>query len=386
MTPLRAAALAAVVLAPAVPAAACTFCDGGVRTRQSLRLHHAGAKVVIAGQLKNPRFDPATDGGTTEFHVATVLKDHAARGGRGVLTLPKYLPVVGNTPPDYLLYCDVVSGALDPVYGLPAPAAVVEYARAAAAATDPDPVKQLGFFFRHLDHPHPAVAADAFLEFARASDADILKAAATFDRAKVRRLIADPATPAERLGVFAFLLGASGTADDAAFLAAMLTPNPTPDRASAAFGGLLAGYILLKPQEGWAFAAGVLADERRGYSDRLSTVNTVRFFQATRAAESKPHVLRCCAALLPCGDLADQAAEDLRRWGYWELTADVLGQFGKPTHAAPIVRRAIVRYALTCPADEARRFVAALRQSDPRLVADVEEMLRRFDRVPVPKS
>jgi hypothetical protein len=280
----------------------------------------------------------------------------------------------------------VVNGTLDPVYGLPAPAAVVEYARAAAAATDPDSAKQLGFFFRHLDHAEPAVAADAFLEFAKAADADILKAAPSFDRAKLRRLIADPATPVERLGVFSFLLGACGTADDAAFLAALLTPNPPTDRASAAFGGLLAGYVLLKPQEGWALTTSVLADERRGYSERLSAVNTVRFFQATRPAESKPHVLRCCAALLPCGDLADQAIEDLRRWGYWDLTADVLAQFPKPTHAAPIVRRAIVRYALTCPADDARRFAAALRQSDPRLVADVEEMLRRFDRVPVPKQ
>ncbi len=383
MTALRAVALAA-LLVVADRAAACTFCDGGFRGRQTLRLHHAGGKVVIAGQLKNPRYDTATDRGTTELHITAVLKDDPARGKLATVTIPKYLPVIGNTPPDYLLYCDVVNGSLDPVHGLPAPAAVVEYARAAAAATDPDPAKQLGFFFRHLDHAEPAVAADAFLEFAKATDADILKAAPGFDREKLRRLIADPATPAERLGVFAFLLGACGNADDAAFLAAMLTPNPPSDRASGAFGGLLAGYILLKPQEGWAFTATALADERRGYADRLSAVNTVRFFQSTRGTESKQFVLRCCAALLPCGDLADQAVEDLRRWGYWDLTADVLAQFAKPSHGAPIVRRAIVRYALTCPTDEAKRFVATLRQTDPRLVADVEEMLRRFDRVPTP--
>ena len=49
--------------------------------------------------------------------------------------------------------------------------------------------------------------------------------------------------------------------------------------------------------------------------------------------------------------LADQAIEDLRRWGYWDLTTDVLAQYSKPTHAAPIVRRSIVRYALR-PGDE----------------------------------
>ena len=385
MPAARAAAVAAVLIL-ADAAAACTFCDGSLRSRQTLRLHHAGAKVVLAGQLRNPKFDTATNGGTTDFVVTAVLKDHPARANRAVLTLPKYLPVVGDTPPDYLIFCDVANGALDATYGLSAPAAVVEYVKAAHAADDPDPAKRLGFFFRHLDHANPTISADAFLEFARAADGDILKAAAGFDRAKVRRLIADPATPADRLGVFAFLLGVCGTADDAAFLAAMLTPNPPADRASAAFGGLLAGYILLKPADGWAFAARVLADERRGYAERLSTISTVRFFQATRPAESKAAVLRCCAALVPCGDLADQAVEDLRRWGYWELTADVLAQFGKATHSAPIVRRSIVRYAITCPTDEARRFVAALRQTDPRLVGDVEDQIRRFEQVPAPKN
>ena len=132
-----------------------------------------------------------------------------------------------------------------------------------------------------------------------------------------------------------------------------------------AFGGLLAGLILLAPADGWSFATEVLGDAKRPYSIRLSAIGTVRFLQSTRGADCKAEVLKCCAALLPHGDLADQAIEDLRRWGYWDLTTDVLAQFGKPTHAAPIVRRAIVRYALSAPGDEASRFVAAARQSDP---------------------
>ena len=142
--------------------------------------------------------------------------------------------------------------------------------------------------------------------------------------------------------------------------------------------------MLLAPKEGWAFTAGVLGDAKRAYSVRLSTIATVRFFQATHAKECKAEVLRCCAALLPHGDLADQAIEDLRRWGYWDLTADVLAQFCKPTHAAPIVRRSIVRYALCCPNDEAKQFIAAVKQTDPKLVRDVQDMLELF--APVPKK
>jgi hypothetical protein len=87
---------------------------------------------------------------------------------------------------------------------------------------------------------------------------------------------------------------------------------------------------------------------------------------------------------LPHGDLADQAIEDLRRWGYWDLTVDVLSQFPKPTHTAPITRRCIVRYALCCPNEEAKRFIVAVRQTDPKLVKDVEASLDLF--APVPKK
>jgi len=376
-----AAALLAGIIA-ATPALACTFCDGNLRAKQTLRMHFALAKAVLYGQLKNPRFDRQTDEGFTDLLVASVLKDDAARGGRAVIVLRTYLPVVGHTPPDYLVFCNVANGALEPAFGLPATSAIVAYLKDAAKLDDADPAARLAFFFRHLDSPDATIAADAFHEFARAQDADILKAAKHIDPAKVRKLIADANTPAERLGVYAFLLGISGGSADATFLGRMLSENPPSDKATAAFGGLLAGYILLAPQEGWAFAATVLADPKRTYSLRLSTIGTVRFLQATRTTDCKVDVLKCCAVLLPHGDLADQAIEDLRRWGYWDLTTDVLAQFGKPTHSAPIVRRAIVRYALSAPGEDAQRFIAAVRQSDPKLVKSVEEMLDLYKPVP----
>lgn len=368
----------------AAPTRACTFCGGELRSKQTLRMQFSSAKAVLHGQLKNPRFDPKTDEGFTDFQFTAVLKDDAARGNATAITLRTYLPVIGNTPPDYLVFCGVANGKLDASFGLPATAAIVDYLKGAAKLDDTDAVAKLGHFFKHLDSADATVAADAFIEFARASDTDILKAAKAFDATKVRKLIANAETPPERLGVFAFLLGVSGGAADAAFLGTMLKEHPLPERTSGAYGGLLAGYVLLAPKDGWTLAANVLADEKQSYSVRLSALGTVRFFQATRAAECKTEVLKCCAALLPNGDFADQAIEDLRRWGYWELTTDVFSQFAKPTHSAPIVRRCIVRYALGCPTDEAKRFVAAARQSDPKLVRAVEDTLDLF--APVPKK
>jgi hypothetical protein len=370
------ALLVAFALVPESPA--CTFCNGPIRSQPTLRMRYAAAKIVAHGKLANPRFDPATDRGATDFHFLTLLKDDAARGNAKSLTLPQYLPVVGDTPPDYLLFCDVADGKLEPLPGLSSRPALIEYLKAAATIDDTDPSRKLGFFFTHLDSADATIAADAFLEFARAADIEILKASAKFEPVKIRKLIADPNKPVERLGVYAFLLGACGKPEDAEFLAALLKQSPLPERTQSAFGGLLAGYIMLSPRDGWPLAAAILADEKRGYAERLSALGTVRFFQATRTVESKPEVLKCCAALLPHGDLADQAVEDLRRWGYWDLTNAVLAQFGKPTHGAPIVKRAIVRYALSCPDDACKVFVAEVRRREPKLVKDVEEMLARF--------
>src|SRR5207247_10470875 len=87
-------------------------------------------------------------------------------------------------------------------------------------------------------------------------------------------------------------------------------------------------------------------------------------------------VLNGMSLVVPQGDMADMAIEDLRQWQWWDLTADVLAQYAKKSHASPLIRRSIVRYALVCPHVQAKQFVAKLRQSDAAVVKDVEESLQ----------
>jgi hypothetical protein len=250
---------------------------------------------------------------------------------------------------------------------------VVDYLRGLAAIDDADSPALLRYCFRFLDHADRDVAADAFLEFARASDADVAAVAPALDPTKLRTLLTDPATPPERLGVLAFLLGACGGEAEAALLAAMIE-RPTA-RSSAALGGLLAGYVALRPAEGWAATQRILADPKRPYAERYAALGTLRFFLATKPVETRAEVLRGLAALIEDGDFADVAAEELRRSKRWELTTLVLRQYDRATHAAPLVRRAIVRYALCCPLVEAKEFVARRRSDEPDLVRQIEEAL-----------
>jgi hypothetical protein len=341
--------------------------------------YYAEAKLVVYGKLKNPR--PAADGigGTTELHVLKVLKADPDLSGTTVVVIPRYIPVIGDTPDDYVLFCTVADGKLDPTHGVQAGPSAVAYLTGAAALDRTDPVKPLGYYFKHIDSTEPAVAADAFLEFARASDREIQKAAGVLDRAKLRAWLTDPKTPNERIGVFGMMLGLCGTRDDAAWLARELSREPLPEKYTTSLGGLTAGMTLLDAQSGWAIIDNVLTSPDRPFTEKLSVIGTLRYLQATRWAESKDRILKCYKGLIESGDLADLAVEDLRRWACWDLTATILDQFGKPTHKAPLVRRGIVRYALSCPDDAAKTFIAGVRASDPELVRKVEESNKLFE-------
>jgi hypothetical protein len=253
----------------------------------------------------------------------------------------------------------------------------VPYVRGATALDPRDPSQALLYFFRYLDHKDREVANDAFFELAKANDQQIGQAARLFAPDKIRRLLLDPGTPPERLGLYAFLLGACGGSRDADLLRAMLD-RPT-ERIAQAYDGLLCGYIQLRPREGWALALAVLGDPHKPFADRFAALRTLRFYHGWKPEATRREVLRGLEEMLPQGDIADMAIEDLRRWHLWDLTMAVLEQFGKKSHSAPILRRAIVRYALTCPRNETVQFVARLRQADAELVVEVQESLE-FER------
>jgi hypothetical protein len=54
----------------------------------------------------------------------------------------------------------------------------------------------------------------------------------------------------------------------------------------------------------------------------------------------------------------------------------VLDLFGKKSHDVPVIKRAILRYALQCPLPRAVRFVEEQRRRDAEWVRDTEELLK----------
>jgi hypothetical protein len=337
---------------------------------------------VLYGRATNPRLSAGATG-ATDLHIDGIVKPDPIVGNKKMVELPRYLPVSDpKDPPRYLVFCDIFQDKLDPYRGVPVKsAAVVDYLKGAMALDRSDPIKSLLYFARFLEHSDKEIARDAFLEFAKANDKEVGQVASQMSPEKIREWLKDPQTPSERLGLYAFLLGACGKEQDAAVLKAMLQ-DPT-DRTLPALDGALAGYLQLRPQEGWDQVLTILRDEKKPFQLRFAVLRTLRFQYGWRPKETHENVLKGLQVLLPQGDIADLAIEDLRRWQLWDLTADVLAQHGKKSHDAPLMRRAIVRYALSCPKPEAASFVRKLRQTDAGLVQDVEESLRT-DQAPQP--
>jgi hypothetical protein len=368
------------------PAPACSLCGGFPFSLKQLTLSQetVRAKVVLLGTLCNAKLngDPQRPGaGTTDLKIVKVLKYDPVLAGRETVRLNAYIPIVDpKAPPQLLVFCELVDGKIEPYRGKDVkPGTLLEYVEGAMSLAGKDRITSLLYYFRFLNAKDEVVAGDAFLEFARSSDQEVGEVARRLAPAAVRALVQDPKTPPLRLNLFAMMLGACGGPADANLLRGMIDrPN---DRTTGALDGLLAGYINLRPKEGWDLAVHVLADKRRPFNQRLAVSRALRFFHNWKPEETKQQILRGLSVMVEDAEVADLAIEDLRQWKMWDLTSRILAQYGRPDFDAPIAKRTIGRYALSCPQPEAQRFVQELRRRDPVLVQEIEEALS-FERQP----
>ena len=357
---------------------ACSFCKGDAAGRATVREEYQSAAAVVFGTLKNPQLgaDPTT--GTTEFHLTKVLKSHGIVEKRSTIMLPRYIPIpMGETGAAVIFFADR-KGVPDAVRAQSSNATIAEYLSGVAKLNEKDSIARLAFAFKHLDSGDEMVSDDAFTEFAKATDAEILKAKAHLDATKLKLLLKNPKTPGGRLGVYALLLGLCGEKADAAVLAGMVDGKLTESLVSA-LGGILSGIVLLDPEPGWKEVSKVLCEPHYQIGTKLGALSAARYMQATRPGESKSAIVAIYKGVLKDRDLADLVIEDLRRWKWWDLSAEILALYGQPNYTARGVRNAILRFALTCPDATAKRFSAELRKNDAVLVKDIEERLKDLE-------
>jgi hypothetical protein len=354
----------------------CPFCN---MQGQTLTTEVNQASMVLFGTLTNAKVSPTgdLDGGTTDLVIDTVIKKHDILGDKKTITLNRYVSLDGDKKYKWLVFCDVFKGKIDPYRGVPvkADSDIAKFLTGALAVKDKEPAVRLKFFFDYLDNDDTEVANDAYKEFANADYKDYKDMAKALPAAKIAKWLRDPNTPAFRFGLYASMLGHCGKDEDAKLLRDML--DDPQKRGNSGIDGVLAGYVMLKPTEGWDYIKALLKDAQKDFLLRYAGLRAVRFLWEYRPdlVDKKVLVAGICQ-LLDDKNIADLAIEDLRKWQRWECAEQVLGLFDKAGYDVPIIRRAIIRFALSCPQKDAGNFVAERRKKDPQGVADVEEFLK----------
>jgi hypothetical protein len=363
--------------ATALPAPACPFCT---MQGQTLTSEVGQASMVLFGTLKNAKLDPngGFNDGTTDLVIETVIKSHETLGDKKVITLNRYVPTDGDSKFKFLVFCDVFKGKVDPYRGMQvkADSDIARYLTGALKIKDKDINTRLRYFFDYLDDPDVEVSNDAYKEFGNAGYADYRDMAKTLPPDKIAGWLRDPNTPSFRFGLYASMLGHCGKEEHAKLLRSLL--DDPEKRVSSGLDGILAGYTLLKPKEGSEYLNGILKDASKDFTLRYAALRTVRFFWDSRTdVLTRKELLPGVCELLEQADIADLAIEDLRKWQQWQVADKVLGLKDRPSHNVPIIRRAILRFALSCPGNAAAStYVAEMRKKDARMVSDAEELLK----------
>lgn len=381
-------AMLSMLLAGTAPSdtSACPFCPS---QGQTLSAEVNQANLIIYGTLTNAKRDPNEFGkGTTEMNIEIVVKDHEILKDKKVVTLPRYVPPDPKNPTKYLVFCEVYKGAIDPYRGeaVAPESKIAEYLKGAITVREKDTATKLQYFFKYLDSPENTIAMDAFMEFGNADYKEALPAYSKFPPETVVKWLKDPNTPPSRYGLYGSILGHCGNAKDHAELLRSLLDDPKK-RFSSGIDGMLAGYVLLDPKAGWKYVRGLLSDSAQEFLVRYAALRTARFFWDYRwDVISADEVVSAMQLLLDQGDIADLPIDDLRRWGRWELTEKVISYYGTKSHNIPIVKRAVIRFALCAPADNAAAaaFLKLRRAEEPERVRDIEQLLELEKTPPKP--
>jgi hypothetical protein len=382
---------------------ACPFCG---MTGPTLTGEVDQAKLVLYGQLTNAK-EQANGDGSTDLIVEAVIKnelagkkddplrnyktgkkDDSSRNGKaeGAAThvdshvqLARYLPPLGEGEKyRYLVYCDYFRGKIDPYRVVPVKDGdMAKYLLGALEHKDESISKRLRFFFDYLDSPDLEISNDAYKEFGNADYKDYKDMAKDLPAERVAGWLKDEKTPAFRYGLYASMLGHCGRSEHAALLRKML--DDPAKRLGSGVDGMLAGYVMLKPKEGWDYTCDILKDSKKEFMVRYAALRAVRFLWDSRPDLVKQKELKSgMGVLLDQSDIADLAIDDLRKRQCWDMADRILGLRTSKSYEIPIVRRAILRFALSCKDKNkvAASFVEEQRKKDAQMVADAEELLK----------
>lgn len=357
--------LAAVLLIlPAISSEACPFC-GPVGDSLARRRDSAGY-VCIAEAADRARPD-ASGLLAGAFRVIQVLPDTPGRvdGEPPTLVTARVAAPVEGTA--------VLFGSAESPVRWTAVAAdetLLGHVVTAPAITEPVG-ERLAWFAARLEHPEPAIADDAFAEFAVAPFPAVREAAAALAKRPLEKWVADPATDQRRRGFYGLALGIVVAAGSAGGEATSAPLRAALDTAGGDFrtgaDGLMAGILVAEGVEGLDWLADRASPDRP--VDQRQLLAALRFAREYLTGTIPPaRISAVTAELAQSPAVAALAIIDLARAEAWE-EVDAVAAWWDAAADDPLIRRAVAGYLVACPSAAAREHLDRIGREDPAALA-----------------
>jgi hypothetical protein len=244
---------------------------------------------------------------------------------------------------------------------------------AAAPATSQPAAERLRWFAVRLEHPDPAIAADAFTEFGLAPFADVRAAAAAIDPDRVRAWISEPGIDARRRGLYGLLVGiVAATTENPAVATGCIDAlrhavTAPADDFRAGFDGLLAGVLVAEGERGLDFFRdrGLFNRTARPL-DQRHLLAALRFaWESLGDTIPRGRIIAATTDLLASPAVAADATVDLARYQAWDAVAVVSPLWDALGTDDPLIRRAVAGYLAACPLPAAKQALERIRERSP---------------------
>lgn len=376
------ALLVAAFIGPLPETRACPFCPAALMTL-SEQLEQANAAAL--GQWVSAEKATEERRGASTFQLRQLIKGPKSLGKGLRVTADGYQAA---KPGDlfFLLGFEVDKGA-ELIWGTALPVTEASYNYIAQAPPrDALPATRLPYYLKFLEDPNPQVSNDAFAEFANAEYEDVERLSPQLPRDKIRRWIADPKTPATRLGLYGMMLGLCGDDSDAAELERRILLEPSEFRLG--IDGLIGGYLLLRGEQGLdVLDQRKLQNPKAAFSETFGAMQALRFMWTYGKTRIAPERLRqSMRILLERSEMTDLVIADLARWKDWSIQDRLMKMYGEGPYNTPSIKQAIVRFMLVSSKDapvsgdadvplhvvNGKQALQLLRKKDPKTVSDAE--------------
>jgi len=353
-------------------ATACPFCG---TVGQSLAQRRDAAAVVAVAEAEGPATADPSSVLMQRFRIDQVLRDTAPAAAVGT-TVPARVagPIAGTA-----VLFGSASAATPEVAAndrswsaVAADESLLGYV-AAAPASDLPAAERLRWFAARLEHPDPAIAADAFTEFGLAPFTAVRAATAAVDPVRLRAWVSEPGIDARRRGLYGLLLGVvAATAHDPAVARTCIDTlhravEAPADDFRAGFDGVLAGVLVAEGENGLDFLdrCGLFGRQARPL-DQRHLLAAVRFaWESLNETIPPRRIVAATAALLASPAIAADATVDLARYRAWDRVAEISQLWDTLGADDPLVRRAVAGYLAACPLPAAKQALERIGRQSP---------------------